>query len=115
MPRQFTPFAAALLLAAPAIAQDPVIGPQVRIDVAGGTGAANETTGSSSELFPMEAVAAWNDWREGTNPPEIIRMGVSVTLDGGATWIDFLVRPPGPNQSNVEGDPIGRHVARHAL
>lgn len=82
------------------------VGPQVRIDAAGGIAAANETSIVTSDSNPLELVAVWNDWREGTNPPEIIRMGVGVSLDGGATWDDFVVRPPPPFQSAVEGDPM---------
>ena len=83
----------------------PKIGPQVRMDVAGGKFAANETSAASTEKTPLEVVGVWNDWRRST-PSEIINMGVAVSLDGGLTWTDFLVRPPLPNQSNVEGDPM---------
>ncbi|MBU0638553.1 MAG: hypothetical protein KKB50_06785 [Planctomycetes bacterium] len=83
----------------------PQIGAQVRIDVAGGTYASNETTIASVEQTPLEVVAAWNDWRDSTSY-EVVRMGVAVSLDGGANWTDFTVRPPGPNQSGVEGDPM---------
>jgi hypothetical protein len=88
-----------------AAAQDPQIDPAVRIDVAGGTAAANETAAAASPARPGTVVAGWNDWRESTNV-EIIRMGVGLTFDGGATWQDFLVRPPGPFQTTVEGDPM---------
>ncbi len=83
----------------------PVIGPQVRIDVGGGTFAANETSMASINANPLEAVGSWNDWRA-SGSSEVIRMGVAVTLDGGSTWTDFLVRPPLSNQSGVEGDPM---------
>jgi hypothetical protein len=113
MPRQTRARAAAALCAACVLlpgrasgGQDPIIGPQVRIDPLGGTAAANETTAASSAPFPLEVVAAWNDWRESIPNNEIIRMGVSVSLDGGATWSDFLLRPPAIHQSNVEGDPM---------
>jgi len=83
----------------------PVIGPQVRIDPGGGTEAANETTASVSEANPLEIIAGWNDWRlsQGT---EIINSGFSLSLDGGQTWTDFLIRPPVAYQSTVEGDPM---------
>ena len=83
----------------------PVIGPQVRIDPGGGTEAANETTASVSEANPLEIIAGWNDWRlsQGT---EIINSGFSLSLDGGQTWSDFLIRPPAQYQSTVEGDPM---------
>ncbi len=83
----------------------PTVGPQIRIDLNGGTEAANETTAASTDMFPMEVVTAWNDWRE-SGFSEVIRMGVGVSLDGGETWDDFVVRPPTPNQSSVEGDPM---------
>ena len=98
----------AAIVAGPAAAQMPTVGPPIRIDVAGGTQAANETTGASSELFPLELVTAWNDWRHAPPPPssELIRMGVGLSLDGGASWTDFVLRPPLANQGNVEGDPM---------
>ncbi|MCC7292340.1 MAG: exo-alpha-sialidase [Phycisphaerales bacterium] len=81
------------------------VGPQVRIDVAGGTFAANETTMAASDANPLEVTGAWNDWRR-SGGGEVINMGVALTLDGGTTWSDFLVRPPSGNQSGVEGDPM---------
>ncbi len=102
----------ALCVAIPAVSAlaggggDPTVGPQVRIDVAGGIDAANETTAASSELLPLEVIAAWNDWRDSIPNVEIIRVGAALSLDGGATWVDFLVRPPVPNQASVEGDPM---------
>ncbi len=96
--------ASACFTAAAALAQ-PVIGPQVRADTGGGVEAANETSCASTDLFPNEIVAVWNDWRRSTSF-EIINMGVGVSLDGGTTWTDFLVRPPAQNQSSVEGDPM---------
>lgn len=84
---------------------DPEVGPQVRVDLGGGTYAANETSIASSEFDPLEIVATWNDWRA-SGGSEVIRMGVSLSQDGGATWNDFLVRPPSQYQSSVEGDPM---------
>lgn len=81
------------------------VGPQVRIDVGGGTFAANETTMAASDANPLEITGAWNDWRR-SGGGEVINMGVALTLDGGTTWSDFLVRPPVANQSGVEGDPM---------
>jgi hypothetical protein len=86
-------------------AAGPDFAPPVRIDVLGGTDAANETAAAASPARPGVIVAAWNDWRESSGV-EIIRMGVGLSLDGGATWQDFLVRPPAPFQSGVEGDPM---------
>ena len=76
----------------------PTIGPQVRLDVGSGTAQANEITAAAAA--PGTVVAAWNDFREE------VRVGVGVSLDGGATWTDFLVRPPVANQSDLEGDPM---------
>ncbi|MEE8155687.1 MAG: hypothetical protein V3T53_12105 [Phycisphaerales bacterium] len=99
--------ALALLTVSVATAQVPVIGPQVRVDVGGGTFAANETTASASEVDPNVIVAAWNDWRDappmGNSP---VRMGVARSFDGGQTWEDLLVRPPKGSQTDVEGDPM---------
>jgi Flp pilus assembly protein TadD len=83
----------------------PVIGPQVRMDVGGGAYAANETSMASINANPLEVVGSWNDWRA-SGGSEVIRMGVAVSVDGGNTWADFLVRPPASNQSGVEGDPM---------
>lgn len=81
------------------------VGPQVRADVGAGTEASNETSIATTSMDPDEVVAVWNDWRRSTGS-EVINMGVGVSLDGGSTWTDFLVRPPAPNQSGVEGDPM---------
>jgi hypothetical protein len=69
------------------------VGPQIRIDVNGGTAAANETSMASSNSRPNEIVGSWNDWRQSTTS-EFSRMGVAVSNNDGATWTDFLVRPP---------------------
>lgn len=81
------------------------VGPQVRADVGAGTEASNETSIATTSIDPDEVVATWNDWRRSSGS-EVINMGVGVSLDGGATWTDFLVRPPVANQSGVEGDPM---------
>lgn len=80
--------------------REPVIGEQVRIDT-GGTSQANETTIAASDATSNEVVAGWNDWRQGG-----VRAGVSVSLDGGETWSDQLLRPPPGHTSNTEGDPM---------
>jgi hypothetical protein len=85
--------------------QLPVVGPQIRIDPLGGTAAANETTASASDANPGVIVAGWNDWRR-SGGSELINSGFSISFDGGQTWADFLLRPPAPNQSGVEGDPM---------
>jgi hypothetical protein len=80
---------------------DVVIGPQIRIETAGGNAQANETTIASLNPSPMEVVAGWNDARQGS-----YRTGVSVSNDGGQTWTDFLVRPPSGHTTSTEGDPM---------
>lgn len=90
---------ACVIGAATAFADYPIVGPQVRIDT-GGSSQANETTCSSSDLYPNEVVGAWNDYRSN------IRTGVSLSLDGGDSWSDFLLRPPAGYQTSVEGDPM---------
>ena len=92
----------------------PVIGPPIRLDVGGGVQAGNETTVSVSRANPLEVVAGWNDWRD-SGPSEVIHSGFALSLDGGDTWTDSLLRPPLANQSTIEGDPIGFiRVAGHA-
>src|SRR5688572_3809596 len=76
----------------------PSVGPQIRIDVGGGTASANEHSTAADQSLPASVVATWNDYRQNPN----IRMGVGVSINGGATWSDFLVRPPVPNQATVE-------------
>jgi hypothetical protein len=92
-------------LAVASFAATPVISPQQRVDENGGTEAANETTGAGTDVNSGELVAGWNDWRD-SGASEAIRCGVALSLDGGETWDDFVVRPPGGNQSSVEGDPM---------
>jgi hypothetical protein len=100
--------AAVLAWAPPASAGDPIIGPQVRVDVTGNQEWTNETTGSASELFPERVVAGWNDYRE----VGFVRSGFAVSFDGGQTWDDFMLRPPAGFQSSVEGDPMVAHDDR---
>ncbi|MHC5007928.1 MAG: hypothetical protein ACYTGF_11275 [Planctomycetota bacterium] len=100
--------AAILALGSLAYATEPIIGPQVRVDVTGGPEWANETTASASELFPLRVVAGWNDHREGPGS----RFGVALSFDGGRTWTDFLIRPPAAYEGDVEGDPMVAHDDR---
>lgn len=105
-------FACTAVVGATAIAQ-PTIGPQIRVDPGGGIFASNETSIAAVNSAPGEIVATWNDWRMSPNiNSEIINMGVAVSIDNGATWNDFLVRPPVPNQSTVEGDPMTAYDQR---
>ena len=45
------------------VADEPAVGPQIRIDVNGGTFSASETTGAVSDADPDVIIAGWNDWR----------------------------------------------------
>jgi hypothetical protein len=100
--------AAALSVASAVLAADPIIGPQVRVDVGGGPESANETTASASEVLPQRVVSGWNDYRA---TPDI-RSGFALSFDGGQTWNDFLLRPPVGFQGAVEGDPMVAHDDR---
>ena len=83
----------------------PTVGPQQRIDIAGQTAASNETSAAARGANPSEIVGTWNDWRE-SGAGEVIRLGVALSTNGGLTWTDFVLRPPEPNQTTVEGDPM---------
>lgn len=94
--------ALAIALLLPNSAQAQVtVGSQVRVDTGRGTGACNETTISASKANPLEIVAGWNDYREG-----LPRTGIGLSLDGGLSWTDFLLRPAPQFQSVAEGDPM---------
>ncbi|MHC4082508.1 MAG: sialidase family protein [Planctomycetota bacterium] len=105
--------AAAVILApgSIAVAVDPIVGPQVRVDVTGNEEKANETTASASEQYPDRIVAGWNDYRDSPD----IRSGFAVSFDGGQTWTDFLLRPPPGFQASVEGDPMVAHDDRTGM
>jgi tetratricopeptide (TPR) repeat protein len=79
-----------------------VIGGQVRVDVGGGTAAANETTAAASGLASPVVTAGWNDYRV----PGLIRTAFALSSDGGATWVDGLLRPALGHEADVEGDPM---------
>jgi hypothetical protein len=98
--------ALAMLAASCAFAQNVIIGNPVRVDPGRGTFAANETSSASFGPLGNEIVTSWNDWSASSGGTEIIRCGVAVSSDAGATWSDFLLRPPAANQSGVEGDPF---------
>ena len=85
-----------------AVAAGPEIGPQVRVNVGGGSARANETTGTAIVDGAGEVVAGWNDYRE----PGLIRVGAASSSDGGVTWTDALLRAPAGHQADVEGDPM---------
>ena len=76
-------------------------GTAVRLD-AGGSAQATETSiaGAGQNL-----VAAWNDQREGT-ANGVWRLGAAYSTDGGASWNESLMRPPGAVADDFEGDPM---------
>jgi len=91
---------AAAVLAGAAAAQ-PVVGPQKRVDPNNTTNAAvNETTMAVTDANPNHIVGGWNDYRSN------IKSFFTLSLNGGATWNDFAIRPPAQYQSTVEGDPM---------
>lgn len=89
---------AALALTSLASAQVRV-SPPIRVDLAPGGAAANETSQSGTFSDPLVSTGGWNDYRSN------IKSYFAVTRDGGATWAEHLIRPPAANQGNVEGDP----------
>jgi hypothetical protein len=90
MRRLLSFFALCAIVPATAALAQPVVGPQVRVDVGAGTSSCNETTASSSDINPLEIVMGWNDYRT----PGAVRSGFALSMNGGASWTDFLIRPP---------------------
>ncbi len=82
-------------------------GPVVRLD-AGGAAQATET---SIAGVGQDLVAAWNDQRDGT-ANGIWRLGGAYSTDGGASWNEGLIRPPGAVADDFEGDPISAYDRR---
>lgn len=99
--RQLLSIAAVAGLGLAASAQT-TIGTQVKVDAPAATGPCNETTMAASAANPLEIVGAWNDYRVGG----AVRCGGALSLDGGKTWTDLVLRPPLANQAAVEGDPM---------
>ncbi len=79
----------------------PQIGAPLRVNLDSGGLPGNETSIAVSEANPAEIVGSWNDYRLFT-----ARCGVALSLDGGETYNDFVVRPPAPFQTTTEGDPM---------
>jgi len=77
------------------------VGAQTQIDTGRGAMPCNETTMAASPSNPLEIVGAWNDYRDGS-----AKTGVGLSMDGGETWTDFLLRPPPAFQAFTEGDPM---------
>jgi hypothetical protein len=84
-----------------------VIGPQVRITVDNSSLSANETTGAAT-ADGLEIVAGFNDYRHGG----VLRCEAPVSSNGGLTWSHVIVRPPAPDQTSVEGDPMTAYDRR---
>ncbi|MDY7094524.1 MAG: hypothetical protein SX243_16255 [Acidobacteriota bacterium] len=84
------------------------IGPQRRVDAGGGKAHSNE---SSIAGLGNELVAAWNDERDPGDNGEW-SLGVGVSLDGGATWKDFLMPQPGAEPGTFQGDPMTAYDPR---
>lgn len=98
-----------VVVAAGLAAGQVVIGPQQRVDPNNSTNAAvNETSMSVADADPTDLVGGWNDHR--TNA---WRSFFTLSLDGGTTWSDSVVRPPvGYQSTTVEGDPMVAHDHR---
>ncbi|MEM7350320.1 MAG: hypothetical protein AAF657_05910 [Acidobacteriota bacterium] len=79
------------------------VSPAVRIDTGGGTAQAAEVSLAASTDGVL--VAAWNDLREAGVDGEW-RLGWATSEDGGQTWTDDVLRPPGALPEDFEGDPM---------
>ncbi len=90
----------ALPLTVPALGQT-VVGPQVQLNLGTGSLPANETTMAASPSNPLEILGGWNDYRDGS-----AKNGFGLSLDGGETWTDFILRPDPIYQTTTEGDPM---------
>lgn len=99
--RTLTGLAVALALGAIAQAQPaPVVHPQQRVDRDDTDARANETSTVSPDANPLVVLTGWNDYRDN------IKSFFALSEDGGQNWSEFPIRPPTPNQSSVEGDPM---------
>lgn len=77
------------------------LGPPIRLDVGAGTGWSTETTAVALSGGAGTLIAGWNDTRD-----PFIGTGFAISVDGGASWTDQLVRPPALNQGQGQGDPM---------
>lgn len=75
-------FTCVVLFMSPGAAGQPTIGGQVRIDEGGSGRRSQETSAACSQLFPLTAVAAWND---------NVILNAAVTTNGGASWIEYSI------------------------
>lgn len=83
------------------------VGPQVQQDVGRGNAATNETTAAADPTFGFDVIAGWNDYNSGG-----VRNGYGSSIDGGATWVATVLRPPAGNQTGTEGDPFAIYDLR---
>jgi hypothetical protein len=97
----------ALLVAAFAYGQDPIVGTQRGTTLDNLCRSGSETTGVIS-ANGQEFISGFVDFREdGT-----IKNGFSVSSDAGVTWTHLVVRPPVQYQDTVEADPMTAYDAR---
>ena len=111
--QRFIAAAGALLFCSTSAAAQVSVGAQTQIDTGRGVMPCNETTMAASPSNPLEIVAGWNDYRLGGTA----KTGVGLSMDGGETWTDFLLRPPPANQAFDRGrsDDRGRSAHGRAL
>lgn len=102
-PRHLVPLCSVLatILSSPFALGQTLVGEAVQVDSTRGPEPCNETTISAASSNPLEIVAGWNDYREGSP-----RTGIGLSLDGGETWTDSLLRPAAPYRALTEGDPM---------
>lgn len=95
-------------LAGAAMAQDPFVGPQIRIGNDPLSNSSDETSAAATTSDGSEIVAGWNDYRtDGT-----IKSGFALSSDFGASWANVVLRPPVAFQTTVEGDPMACYDPR---
>lgn len=93
------PLALLAAVAAPAFSQVRV-GPSIRTDSSPGDAVSTEPSASASFADPLFSIGGISDDRITT------KTRFSYTQDGGVNWQTILIRPPAPNQSGTEGDPM---------
>lgn len=96
-----------LALANLSTAQDPLIGPQIRLSSNNLCLSASETTGVASN-DGQEIVAGFVDYRADNT----FKTAFAVTSDGGSSWSHIVVRPPTGFQASTEADPMTAYDAR---
>lgn len=85
-----------------------IVDPPVKVDTGGAAQAAETSVALAGS---MELVAAWNDLREPAGVGAW-SLGWGVSFDGGLTWTDAVLRPPGvPATLNI-ADPMTAYDPR---